>query len=77
MQPSDRHGSGWLEDLAKTMIRTMNRLKTTKKQMAATIHSRSTSGCSLSIPASAITVGSVVITSENLDDVYSCTYSNI
>jgi len=52
---------------------TTKRLKTTKKQIEATIQSRSTAGRSCSIPASAITAGSVVIATENSDDVYSCT----
>ena len=61
------------KNLAKTTMRTMKRLKTTRKQMDATIHSRSTAGRCCSIPASAITVGSVVIATENSVDVYSCT----
>jgi len=60
-------------DLAKTTMSTTKRLKTTKKQIEATIQSRSTAGRSCSIPASAITAGSVVIATENSDDVYSCT----
>ena len=60
-------------DLAKTTMSTTKRLKTTKKQIEATIQSRSTAGRSCSIPASAITAGSVVIATENSEDVYSCT----